>query len=711
MSPEQASGDKAVDARTDVYSLGCVLYEMLAGEPPYTGPTAQVIIMKRFTEPVPSVRTARPHVPEALDQVIQQALAPIPADRFATSREFARALQPSVTTATAAPTSVATPVTSPAAPAPPPSPLVTRARRFPVTAIALGVGFLIGVGVLFAWRHTHAAASETAGPRVLAVLPFENLGDSADAYFAEGVANEVRTKLAKIAGLEVIARGSSNEYRHTTKRPQEIARELGADYLLTATVQWEKVPGGSSRVRVSPELVDVSPGHAPSTRWGEQFDASLSDVFQVQADIAGKVASALDVALGDSARHELAAKPTANLAAYDAFLKGEAASQGMSVKDPAGLRRAIGFYEQAVALDSTSVPAWAQLARARASLYFNGTPTPALATEARQAAERAQALGPDRPEGPLALSAYYGSVALDNRQALAASEAGLKLAPGNVDLLGAAGIDELGLGRWDAALEHLARASALDPRSATFARRTGLALVLVRRYPEAQAAMDRALALAPTNLQIIELKAVVALAQGDLTGARAVVRTALTTVEPAALLAFFGNYQDLYWVLDDAQQQQLLALPPSAFDNDRSAWGMVRAQTYQLRGNQALTRVYADSARLALEEQLRATPDDGQRHVIRGLALAYLGRKAEAIAEGKRGVALWPISRDAYQGAYIQHQLARIYLLVGEPEKALDQLEPLLKIPYYLSPGWLRIDPTFAPLKGNPRFERLVAAK
>jgi tetratricopeptide (TPR) repeat protein len=112
-----------------------------------------------------------------------------------------------------------------------------------------------------------------------------------------------------------------------------------------------------------------------------------------------------------------------------------------------------------------------------------------------------------------------------------------------------------------------------------------------------------------------------------------------------------------------------------------------------------------------LEEQLRATPDDGQRHVIRGLALAYLGRKAEAIAEGKRGVALWPISRDAYQGAYIQHQLARIYLLVGEPEKALDQLEPLLKIPYYLSPGWLRIDPTFAPLKGNPRFERLVAAK
>ncbi len=223
--------------------------------------------------------------------------------------------------------------------------------------------------------------------------------------------------------------------------------------------------------------------------------------------------------------------------------------------------------------------------------------------------------------------------------------------------------------------------------------------------------MDRALALGPTNLDNSFWKAMVALAQGDLAGARAVVRTALTSVEPAAVLALFGTYQDLYWVLDDAQQQQLLALPPSAFDNDRATWGIVRAQTYQLRGNVAQARVYADSARLAMEEQLRATPGDGQRHVFRGLALAYLGRKAEAITEGERAVALWPISRDAYLGAYIQHQLVRIYLLVGEPEKALDQLEPLLRMPYYLSPGWLRIDPTFAPLKGNPRFEKLVAGR
>jgi tetratricopeptide (TPR) repeat protein len=137
----------------------------------------------------------------------------------------------------------------------------------------------------------------------------------------------------------------------------------------------------------------------------------------------------------------------------------------------------------------------------------------------------------------------------------------------------------------------------------------------------------------------------------------------------------------------------------------------VRAQTYAVRGNRLKAILYADSARIAYEEQLKATPDDAQLRVLYGVALAYLGRKADAIREGERGVALVPTAKDAYSGAYYQHQLVRIYLLVGKPEKALDQLEPLLKIPYYLSPGWLRIDPNFAPLRGNPRFERLVAGK
>ena len=707
MSPEQGAGERALDGRTDIYSLGVVLYEMLAGEPPYTGPTAQAILARRFTGEVPRVRQVRPSVPEAVEQTLTKALAPVPADRFSSAAEFVRAL--------AAPgggaRSVATRLTEPVsgkAPAPVGGPSQERPdRRLPFAAITLALGFLIGLGVLFAWRRAHPGADDRPGLKRLAVLPFENLGDSAGAYFADGITNEVRGKLSQVTGLAVIARASSNEYRKTTKAPQQIARELGADYLLTATVQWEKTAGGPSRVRVSPELIRVEPGAAPTTKWQQPFDASLTDVFQVQADIATKVASALNAALGDSVRQELAAKPTANLAAYDAYLKGEAASQAMAAGDPASLRRAIGFYQQAVALDSGFVPAWTQLARARSLLYTNSTPTPELAAQARAAANRAQALGPDRPEGQLALGDYYRNVAFDNRQALAAYEAGLKLAPTNVDLLVGAALAEQTRGRWEATLQYLTRAAALDPRSANTARRTTRTLVFLRRYPEAQAAAERGLALAPTNLNMIEERALVPLAQGDLAGARAVVRAALPAVDPVALLAFFGNFQDLYWVLDDAQQRQLLTLPPSAFDNDRGAWGIVRAQTHWLRKDPEKAKVYADSAQLAIAEQLRGTPDDGQRHVIRGLALAYLGQKAEAIAEGERGVALLPVSRDAFTGAYNQHQLVRIYLLVGEPEKALDQLEPLLKIPYYLSPGWLKIDPTFDPLRGKPRFERL----
>jgi len=209
--------------------------------------------------------------------------------------------------------------------------------------------------------------------------------------------------------------------------------------------------------------------------------------------------------------------------------------------------------------------------------------------------------------------------------------------------------------------------------------------------------------------RVLALQAIVFLGQGDLPGARTVLNAAPKDVEPTALVAYVATYNDLVWVLNEEQRELLLRLTPSAFDDDRGIWALCLVQAYALKSDVANVHTYAEEARKAFEEQLRAAPNDAQRHVDLGLALAYLGRKGEAIREGERGVALDPIPKDAIDGPYMQHQLVRIYMLVGEPEKALDQLEPLLKIPYYLSPGWLKIDPNFDPLRKNPRFQKLVA--
>jgi tetratricopeptide (TPR) repeat protein len=218
------------------------------------------------------------------------------------------------------------------------------------------------------------------------------------------------------------------------------------------------------------------------------------------------------------------------------------------------------------------------------------------------------------------------------------------------------------------------------------------------------------MALSP-NLSSIEDRVIVSLAEGDLAGARRFLDSASQRVSQDELVTYLAIYQDLGWVLDDAAQQRLLSLGPEQFDSDRAIWSIVRAQVYGWRGDSALARVWGDTAAREFGDQVRANPDDAQRHAFHGLSLAYAGRHAEAIAEGERGVGLLPVERDAVNGPYQVHLLARIYLLAGEREKALDLLEQLLARPYYLSPAWLRIDPTFASLKGDSRFIQLVSER
>jgi serine/threonine-protein kinase len=756
MSPEQATGERDIDARADVYAIGAVLYEMLSGRPPYTGSTPQAVLAKSLTEEVAPLAGVRPGVPAPVAAVVAKAMARRPADRYASGVELEQALA-----------AARDAVRSGATPAARRGPslaqvwgvfgmaaVVTLAVVYGLVVrwglaswtlglagvlLAIGAGVLLatgrleaqrqsgtpvaGLGRWFTWTNAArggglagalwvgvalvvvfkgpvAPAAAESGIR-LAVLPFENRGDPADAYVVDGIADQVRGKLTGLGAFQVTARTSSDQYRGTTKSPAEIGRELGVSYLLTATVSWAKDAQGGGRVQVVPELIDTRTG---AVTWQQAFDAALTDVFQVQSEVAVRVAGALNVALGAGEQREIAAPPTKNLAAYDAFLKAQEAGRSGG---QTGQRLAINLYEQAVALDSAFAEAWAALSRAQGSLFF-GNPTPEAAEAALRAAERARALAPEAPQSYAAMGFYFANVQFDFVRARHEFEEGLRRAPSHTGLLQGSAFTERALGRWDAAVDLLRRAQSLDPRSVGVQTNLASNLLWLRRYSEALAAIDGARTLAPNSLTLIQGKAMAYLAQGDLAGARTALREAPPDIEPTRLVAFVAATWDLFWLLDDDQQRLLLRLAPGAFDDDRGAWGLALAATHAIRGDQARARAYGDSAAIWYEEKLRATPDDNYLLALDGVAQAYAGRRAEAIRSAERSVVLLPVGKDAFSGAYNQHLLARTYAIVGEQDRAIDQLEALLRVPYFLSAAWLAIDPTFASLKGNPRFERLI---
>jgi tetratricopeptide (TPR) repeat protein len=464
--------------------------------------------------------------------------------------------------------------------------------------------------------------------------------------------------------------------------------------------------GNQRRVRVEPELVQVADVKTAQTTWEQPFDEQQSDVYKLQSNIAERVATALKVQLNPAERSAIAQPSTQNPEAYLAYLRGAALEQSSVPEDEA---RARTEYRRAVTLDSTFVDAWNALSLSITRWAARHPTTPAFDDSARTAAEHALAIDPKSADATGNLAFYHEIIKHDMRRAHAGYLAVIALSPNKGEWLGELSSNEMRLGMWDSAITHSERSVQFNPRSAFVSNTTGNAYLLVRRYADAGRECKRAAGLRANNMLTVFCLIQVPLAQGDLGAARATVRAASPGIDSLTLYVFLASYGAYTWVLDESQKRALLTLPPKAFDRGRSAWALTRMLLYDELGEPRLSRAYADSAALALQAENAGAAADSDSDY--GLALAYAGRRTDAIAAADGYLKLHPIEGDFLDGPDNAESSIKAYVRAGAADKALDLLERLLRIPGRLTPGRLRIDPSFGPLHDNPRFQRLIASK
>jgi serine/threonine-protein kinase len=500
MSPEQASGDRMVDARSDQYSLACVLYEMLAGEPPFSGATAQAVIAKRFAGSAPPLHHVRPSVPASVEHATLRALAPVPADRFPDVAAFAQA----IASATQPQNAVA-----PARTVIERSPIRTRRR----------IGRLIGSVLVLAtfatvwqvWRHpTRAAALLRVGdrggatprpagrledahrPTAVAVLPFENLGPAGEEYFAAGMTDEITSRLGAVSGLGVVPSRAVQRYARTNMTMREIGRKLGIDYLLAGSVRWDGADSGSNSVRVTLELL-----RAEDERqlWATTYDREMTDIFKVQSDIAEQVIERLGVTLLEGERNRLSAQPTSSHEAYTLYLKGRYFE---SKRTEANILTAQDYFQRAITLDPGYARAWVGIADGWMSRGWYGRLAPREAwSKAKSAAMRALAFDSTVAEAHATMA--QSLFALDHDWPAAEREfrRAIELDPSYPTAHHWYGGFLSGMGRHDEALQQAVTARALDPLSPIIQTWIGLRYYFAGKYDQAIAAYRKALELDP----------------------------------------------------------------------------------------------------------------------------------------------------------------------------------------------------------------------
>jgi TolB-like protein/Flp pilus assembly protein TadD/predicted Ser/Thr protein kinase len=708
MSPEQVQGLEA-DQRSDIFSLGVVLYEMLTGRRPFRGEHEAAVMYSLLNETPEPLARYKSGVPEDVQRIVDNALVKDRDKRYQRAEELLADLRREkerMERATSAEVGFAP--TGPASAEQSRPPKASKWALKKTLPPVLG-GLVIAVLVV-GYFALFGRGKPEPGRKMLAVLPFENLGGPDQEYFAAGITDEITTHLVKVSGLGVISRTSVLQYKGTKKTIQQIGKELGVQYVLEGTVLWDK-SGPDSRVRINPQLIRVKDG---THVWAETYDRVLDQVFALQSDVAEKVTSALDVTLLETERGAIESPPTKNLEAYDYYLRGEDYSFRAQTEKEA--RLGIEMYERAVELDPGFALAYARLSFAHSWIYWFCERTDENLNGAKQAVDRALELNPSLPEAHLALGIYYYWGRLDYGRALEQLEIARKGQPNNGLVAQTIGVVLRRQGKFEEALVSLKKAAELDPRNNERAGEVAVTYGTMRKYAEAVPYFDRAISLRPDEAFGYYSKAWLYVSwRGDRQEARKALEEATRKADPELLTVHLVELD----VLDGDYQEALDRLPSSASFvnelgfNDVATYFLAKARICGLLNQQPLRQAYSDSARVILERTVRSRPEDAMIRSQLGIAYAGLGRSEDAVREGRRAVELLPVSKDALEGPERALDLARIYAMVGDYDAAMDQLTYLLSIPAapgaQISVPILRLDPTWAALRNNPRFQKLLA--